>query len=211
MNEYVAQVSPSTADEWLRRIRRCASTRSDDLATFPTFFEFLRRLAIAQPDVIMAYASAIPSELVSFIPPIFAGLEASSRSGSVPPLVEQWIKDGKYLRQIARHFRLASVCDLRLLIALLRRALDLSDTIAVLECIVVVAVRPEFTASPAIDDVFVPGLAYLTQRNDTRWVDEAWFQKNRKLFFSSFDSTRAQLVLDDILSTASRSTSMRRK
>ena len=44
----VARIDADNAVEWLAPIRRCAATKSDDLATFPMFTYFLERLAVVK-------------------------------------------------------------------------------------------------------------------------------------------------------------------
>ena len=47
--EYVASVTDETADEWYGLVERCAAVRSNDMATFPSFAQFLKQLAARAP------------------------------------------------------------------------------------------------------------------------------------------------------------------
>ena len=43
IDEFVAEISETNADEWFSIVRRCAQTESNDAATFPNFGEFLEK------------------------------------------------------------------------------------------------------------------------------------------------------------------------
>ena len=76
--EYVASVTSDTADEWYGVIERCAAVRSNDMATFPSFAEFLKQLAACSPDIVLAYLKR-GDALTGFLPAVLAGLAASSK------------------------------------------------------------------------------------------------------------------------------------
>jgi hypothetical protein len=79
IERFVADISDANADEWLQIIKRCASTKSDDHATFPSFIDFLKRLSAAKPEIALQYLRAAHEELINFLPAILEGLDESAR------------------------------------------------------------------------------------------------------------------------------------
>ena len=80
IDEFVAEISETNADEWLSIIRRCAQTESNDAATFPNFGEFLKKLSKAQPAVVLRYVENLDEKLTGFLGVMLTGLEESNRA-----------------------------------------------------------------------------------------------------------------------------------
>ncbi|MGO9171709.1 MAG: hypothetical protein ACLP7P_07060 [Rhodomicrobium sp.] len=133
IDEYIESVNPDTAKEWLRVIKRCAATRSNDGATFSVFFEFLTRFSAARPEIMLGYLADIPEDLVGFLHGILKGLELSSKAKEAEALMRRWIAEGRYLGPIGRHLRLAKAANSNLIAALSRSAIEAKDRIAVRE------------------------------------------------------------------------------
>src|SRR6185312_646135 len=68
IDEMVESISQENADEWLTFITRCAQTRSNDLATFPSFGSFLVKLATAKPAIVANYLDRLDERLARFLP-----------------------------------------------------------------------------------------------------------------------------------------------
>ena len=195
----VAEVSDANAEEWLRIIKRCAATRSNDLATFPTLIEFLKRLAANKPTIVLRYLEDAREDLVGFLPAFLEGLEQSSEQERTRVLVRRWIAEGRLLRQIARRLRLAREADPDDIRSLSARALEIQDVPAVIEIAVVVVARAELAGMPLVDDVFLPAMQFLTERKDPRWLNDAWFQRTSRNFFGRLTEQQARVVLSNLV------------
>src|SRR4051812_39354896 len=68
IKELVNEIDVSNADKWLETLIRCARTESNDLATFPSFGQFLNQLSEEKPDVILGYLDQLDSRLASVRP-----------------------------------------------------------------------------------------------------------------------------------------------
>lgn len=199
IERFVAEITEVNADDWLQTIQRCASTKSNDLATFPTFITFLKRLSAVKPEIVLRYLRAAHEELIDFLPAFLEGLDESSARQAAQTLVRQWIEQSRYLRQIGRRFRLAQDVDSDDIRALSAKALTAKDVVAVIETTVAVVARTEFADSPIVDDVFIPSIRFLSERKDARWLNDAWFQRASKPFFEALTAPQAEVTLDNLV------------
>ena len=198
--EYIDAISEATEDEWYRVIERCASTKSDDLATFPVFGEFLYRLAKAKPSFAARYLARADDNVLHFLPAFLNGLNDSGSEEEYRAVLTRYLADGKHLVAIARHFRKTSTVVSVSIKEVLKRAIAASDDIAVMECLVLAIERQESQEHALVEDVFVPAIKYLIGRKDARWLHGAWYLPAGKTFFSALSADHANLVLDSLLS-----------
>jgi ppGpp synthetase/RelA/SpoT-type nucleotidyltranferase len=196
---FVDDISDANADEWLQVIKRCGSTKSDDLATFPSFINFLKRLSAAKPKIALQYLRAAHEELIDFLSAFLEGLDESAAQAEARALVREWIAEGRYLRQIARRFRLAREMDADDVRALCAKALGNEDTVAVIETTVAVVARAKFASSSVVDDVYIPSIRFLSDRKDARWLNDAWFQRASKPFFRALTASQAEVTLNNLV------------
>jgi hypothetical protein len=198
--EYIDAISEATEDEWYRVVERCASTKSDDMATFPVFGEFLYRLAKAKPGVATRFLARADDNVLNFLPAFLNGLNESGSDEEYRAILTRYLADGKRLVAIARHFRKTSTVAGDSIKEVLKRAIAASDDIAVIECLVLAIERHEPQEHPLVEDVFVPAIKYLICRKDARWVHGAWYLPVGKTFFPALSADYANLVLDNLLS-----------
>ncbi len=196
---FVADIGEANADKWLNIIKRCASTKSNDLATFPTFINFLKRLSVTKPEFALRYLRAAHEDLMNFLPAFLEGLDDSTARLETRAVVREWIAEGHYLRQIARRFRLAREVDADDIRALSAKALASKDVVAVIETTVAVVARAEFGGSALVEDVYIPSLRFLSDREDARWLNDAWFQRASKPFFRALTASQAEVTLDHLV------------
>jgi ppGpp synthetase/RelA/SpoT-type nucleotidyltranferase len=199
IERFVAEITDANADEWLQIVKRCASTKSNDLATFPTFINFLKRISAAKPDLALRYLRAAHEELANFLPAFLEGLDESSARQEARTLVSEWIEQGRYLRQIGWRFRLAREVDADDIRALSVKALGAEDAVAVIETTVAIVARAEFAGSPLVNEVYVPSIRFLSERKDARWLNDAWFQRASKPFFEALTAPQAEVTLDNLV------------
>jgi ppGpp synthetase/RelA/SpoT-type nucleotidyltranferase len=199
VNKLVGEINPATAAEWLAIIKRCAATESNDGATFLTFVEFLKRLARAQPAIVLGYLKSVPTELERFLNNLLAGLDGGTSAADAQALMRSWVEAGTYLPRLGRHLRLAPVIDENLVRLLATKAIATANREAVIETLVVVVAHKELAAKGLVDDVFIPAVRFLTQHKDVRWLYEAWYQPTAPAFFAALQSDQVSVVLDNIV------------
>jgi hypothetical protein len=97
ITQYVASITRENAEEWYDIVKHCASVKSDDMATFPSFGEFLKQLAARSPDIAIGYLKEDDQVLNNFIPAILGGLAEGARPEEGLSLVTGWIDGGEHL------------------------------------------------------------------------------------------------------------------
>ena len=196
---YVAGIKDDNANQWLDIIKRCAATKSNELATFPTFIAFLQKLSAAKPEIAFGYLHAAHVELIDFLPAFLAGLDNSPARNQARALVREWMAEGRHLRQIGRSCRLATDVEPANLRALSLQALASADSVAVIETLVAIVARPELAGGDLVDDAYLLLLRHLTDSKDARWLNDAWFQRSIKALFGTLTAPQAQLIFDNIV------------
>jgi hypothetical protein len=198
--EYIDAISEETEDEWYRMVERCASTKSNDMATFPVFGEFLYRLAKAKPNVATRFSQRAADNVLNFLPAFLNGLSDSGSDKEYRAVLTRYLADGKHLVAIACHFRKTSTVAIASIKEVLKKAISANDDNAVIECLVLAIEKHEPQKQPLVEDVFLPAIKYLIGRKDARWTHGAWFLPAGKTFFPSLSADQANLVLDSLLS-----------
>src|SRR5262249_47571384 len=120
-------------------------------------------------------------------------------------MIARWLAirtSGRNLTALARQWRISAVEDETLVRAILDKAVTKGDDIAVMECVVAVMNRHTENLEPLITNSFEPGLRYLTERDDARRVNGAWFTTEAKTFFGNLSEETVGLVLDNLMSIA---------
>ncbi len=196
---YVDEVSDETADDWYRLIQRCATTKSDDMATFPIFGEFLHQLSKAKPNFAIAFVQREDADILTFLPAILNGLFESEARDRYAELLEDYLGRNAYLTAIARHCRLVKKDIAGTVKEVLERAIAVDEAIAVSECLIFAIENHDPQGLPLVDTVFVPAIKYLISKRDARWIDRAWFLPEGEKFFQGLPSEYADLVLENLL------------
>lgn len=192
--EYVASVTNETADEWYAVIERCAAVRSNDMATFPSFVEFLKQLAARSPEIVLSYLKRGDS-LAGFLPAVLGGLATSSKPSTASDVMEAWTAEGKHLAAIARHLGLTKNAYPDLLRKVGERALDAKDLIAIIEIIAAVVANNQIDL---VDSIVVPSIRYFTEVCDTRWVSAIWFMPNLQAFIRRLSEAQCEAILENM-------------
>ena len=196
---YVDEVSDETADDWYRLIQRCAATKSDDMATFPVFGEFLHQLSKAKPNFAIAFVRREDADILTFLPAILNGLFESEARNRYAELLEDYLGRNAYLTATARHCRLVKKDTAGTVKEVLERAIAVDEAIAVSECLIFAIENHDPQGLPLVDNVFVPAIKYLISKRDARWIDRAWFLPEGEKFFQGLPSEYADLVLENLL------------
>src|SRR5215510_9870262 len=65
--EYVESLSDETENEWYATVERCAATKSNDMATFPLFGEFLVLLSKHKPEMAERFLLRANDDVLNFL------------------------------------------------------------------------------------------------------------------------------------------------
>jgi ppGpp synthetase/RelA/SpoT-type nucleotidyltranferase len=197
--EYVDSLSDETENEWYGIIELCAATKSNDMATFRLFGEFLVLLGKQKPEIAERLLLRANDDVVNFLTAFLKGLRESGDRAIYDRTVARYLEAGTHLAALARQWRISAMEDERLLGAILDKAVFKEDDIAVMECVVAVIARHSEAPEPLIESCFQPGLRYLTAKNDARWINCAWFIPEAKTFFAQLSAPTTGLVLENLM------------
>lgn len=198
--EYVQDISDQTENEWYATIERCAATKSNDMATFPLFGEFLALLGKQKPEIAERFLQRANDDVLNFLTAFLKGLYDSGSQDIYNRTVARYLDTDTQLWALARQWRLSAVADETRINTILEKAVSKEDHMAVIECVVAVITRQSEDLRFLITRCFEPGLRYLTVRNEMHWVNDAWFAPEAKTFFMKLPEAATEVVLDNLLS-----------
>ena len=192
----LATVDKTSEDIWFDRISRYSRTESDDAATFPVFGDFLERMAEMQPDIVFRYLDRLEGQLTNFLPRMLAGLMRSTGHTQALARIDEWIRDGMHIGQIAWYLRFADPFDEALLRRVLDSAIRHSDENAVRN--VLVAAVSQFSVHPGtlVAEIFLPALRFLVDAGNFSWVRMHWFSWLDSPIIRALDEEQARVVLN---------------
>lgn len=199
IDQFVNSIIAENEAEWFACMERCALTKSNDLATFPTFVTFVVALSKAKPAVVEKYLEAATNNLLNFLPGFLDGLAQSGNEDIYLRVVARFIEQGTQLTALARHWRNSKPAQPSLISEILRKAIAAKDNIAVIECMLFSMEESGSQRVPPSNDLFRPALVYLTESKDARWVHGAWFLGEIPGFFEHLSDDDAALLLQNLV------------
>lgn len=195
---FVRDISRDNEDEWFRFIERCASTKSDDGATFPIFRKFLTNLARTKPETAKRMLARASADLLSFLPSLLNGpFQGDMRIWQ--DFVDKYLADGAHLTSIVLHWRELKPPWPDIVKWVLERAIADGDDVAVIQCVLLAIEAGPGESVPPNDQFFKPAISYLTSRKDARWARGAWFADSALPFFDAMTQDEAELLLDNLV------------
>jgi ppGpp synthetase/RelA/SpoT-type nucleotidyltranferase len=202
VGELLGRITEADAEAWFSRINRFAKTESVDAATFPVFCRFLERFAEQQPRIVLGYLDRIPEPLARFLAWMLNGLMRSRCRSQTLAWIDECIRTGEHLGQVAVHLKFADPCDEALLRRVLDRAIQRDDRTAALN--VMIAAANQFPANPGhlVENHFLPALRHLAGVGDRRWVKLSWFTWFGSKILRSLNQVQAREVLSALVPCA---------
>lgn len=197
-NRYIDEINAANESDWFDLIARCAETKSNDLATFPVFGNFISKLAEYKPEVASRFLAKASDDLRNFLAGFLNGLALSGRPDIYERILETELESAKNLTGVARHLRYSDVKKPDFAARLLKRAIDKGDQIAIIECVLLV-LEHYGTEKISDADTFVrDALTFLNDRKDPRWVSEAWFLEKATKFYEELSPERTVQLLQNL-------------
>lgn len=196
VSEYVDSVTSQSANDWLNFIRRCSKTRSDDLATFPVFGQFIRLLSEKKPEISLNYLNEFKDEIAAFLPVFLGGLWKSNRRNEAQVLVDSWVAKRLHLNAIARHYCVNDIpFNEKRFLNILEAAIEVDNTTAVIEIVSSCVAKYDEPNSMPIINIFLDAIMFLTNKKDARWVSSVWFKVENNGFFEALDADQTETIL----------------
>ncbi|MDH0867862.1 hypothetical protein [Mitsuaria sp. GD03876] len=199
-----AQVPADGFDVWRARILRFAQTESNDLATFPVFYEFLTEVAASYPDFGFELLTQHADPLSRFLIPLLRGIWGGDKKAQLLPLMTRWIdeaseKETSFLIACAKVFLSTKDIDFDILDRILDKATRLRDTFVVRQVATVAVGRSNSGARKAdLKTLFLRALSRLTDLGDAGWVQEIWYRKEATEMVGEFSPEERREVLKNL-------------
>ncbi len=194
---YIDEIRVENEDDWYDLIARCAETKSDDMATFPVFNEFLGNLGVHQPEVAERFLSRASDGIVRFLAAFLNGLVISGRPDIYERVLERELDSCRNIIGVVRHLRYSDVRRPGIPARLLDQAIDRADPIAVAECLLLALEHWGTGRITDADTLVYNALTFLNERKDTRWVLWAWSLPSLK-FYDELTPERGALMLQNL-------------
>ncbi len=199
-----AQVPADGFDVWRARILRFAHTESNDLATFPVFYEFLAEVAALYPDFALELLNDHADPLSRFLIPLLRGVWDGDGKAQLLPLMTRWIneaseKQTSFLSACAKVFLSTKDIDFDILERILEKATRLRDVFVIRQVATVAVGRSNSGAWKAdLKRLFLRALPRLTELGDAGWVREIWYRKEATEMVAEFSSDERRDVLKNL-------------
>lgn len=194
---YLDAINDDTYDEWRDRILELAKARSDDLAMFPIFYDFLKSLAQRLPAMALELVQDHEERMQPFIIALLRGLWISDRAADVQALAKRWMAERTKLAVIAKSLNVDQSPRLDLLVEIMDEADCLNDAegaAAIIESMGVAA-RQFGLGHAEAKGIFQKGMRMVARRHDSRWVNVIWFNQDfRKLVETMNQAERAEVL-----------------
>ncbi|WP_428382514.1 hypothetical protein [Nevskia ramosa] len=181
-----SRISDEGFDVWRRRILTFAKTESNDLATFPVFYEFLVEVASSYPEFALDLLIKNSDQLSRFLIPLLRGLWDGDKREELLPVIRERVQHAQpdqtsFLYSCAKLFLSTKHVDVELLCQLLDKAIELKDAFVVRQVAsVAIARSADDEFHEQLKALFLKTLRYLTELGDANWVREIWFRKEAK-------------------------------
>ncbi|MBA5639461.1 hypothetical protein H3H37_20570 [Duganella sp. LX20W] len=174
---YLDEIDDSSFDLWKNRILEFSKTRSNDMAMFPVYYEFLESIGKEKPQLALNLITVHEEVMAYFLIPLIRGLWANVHQPEIEGIVREWISAGRNLTTIAKSLYNVGVSKLDVLTAVLTRASEIDDRETLMQIMGVAANLYSEGANDAMP-IFMQALRELAKKNDTRWVSVIWFRKD---------------------------------
>jgi hypothetical protein len=190
----VEEINESNEPQWRTRILKFSETRSDDLAMFPVYYEFLELLGQRRPRLALELLTEHEETMGPFQIALMIGLWSSSLSEEVAAVADRWISAGTHLVTVAKSLIKGGDSRLETLSAVIGKGSELEDHSAIVHAMGTAA-RLHGEGVVAAKGVFMHGLRGLAKRNDANWARAVWFNRDFKALIASMDAgERAEML-----------------
>ncbi|HDS1779743.1 TPA: hypothetical protein QEM49_004303 [Pseudomonas putida] len=197
--QYLSEIDESSYLKWRDRILEFSKTRSNDLAMFPVYYDFLESIGKEKSDLAMELLIDHEEVMAPFFIALMRGLWASATPNHIEVVVKRWIEAGRYLTTIAKSLYKVGASHLEILAEVAGRAAALADVGAMTQ---VMSVAASLYAEGEVDakPIFMRSLRELVERDDASWASEIWFSREFKALISQMEKNERAEVLTSLTS-----------
>lgn len=197
--EYAHSINSENWATWKQRILKFCETESNDLATFPIFYEFLSEVAECEPSFAFELISQKMEKIANFTIPIYRGLWGSDLRDQCRGLLLALCQQGQQLVAITKLFLWDVHPDHELLKSVLSAASENRNEYVLALLLEVAANQFERDESFAKKELFIPVLIVLKNLRSKYWVRTLWYHRNVRNLVSHLSRDEVKTLLDAIV------------
>lgn len=197
--QYVAAIDDTNEALWRTRILTFSETRSDDLATFPVYYEFLELLGQRRPQLALELLTAHEETMGPFQIALMGGLWIGAKSDEVAAIADRWIAAGTHLTTVAKSLINGGERRLGMLSGVIGKGSEL-DNHDVIVYAMGTAARLHGKGAVSAKGIFMLGLRELAKRHDADWARAVWFNRDFKALIANMHAEERAEVLRSLAS-----------
>lgn len=196
---FVEEIDEATYDTWRDRILEFSRTRSDDMATFPVYYDFLQSIGKERPRLALELVGDHEDVMGPFLIALMRGLWTSAEHERVQQIADRWIQSGQHLTALAKSLYTVGANRLSVLTAIVDRAVAVDDRATLMEAMGVAASLYVEGATDA-KAIFMRLLRTLAQHDDARWASVAWFSRDFRALVGTLNKDELAELLATLVS-----------
>jgi hypothetical protein len=196
---FIESITPETESVWLDRIVRYSQIESADLATFPVYIDFLERLAAQRGEFALRLIQKHAADVDSFLTPLLRGLAAGGSKEVAWKLIDGWLQESRYLRQIANSLVDSAIFSPELLARVLDKAIEAKNIRAIVACMSSAVSNFSTDQYREPINLFASAIFALTELNSSAWVFDLWFRPKIKDFLGALDEILVDSILTNLM------------
>ena len=197
--QFVAEIDDTNEPRWRTRILKFSETRSDDLAAFPVYYDFLELLGQRRPRLAIELLTAHKETMEPFQIALMAGLWVGAQSDEIAAIAERWIAAGTHLIAVAKSLIKGGERRLGMLSAVIGKGSELNNHDVIVHAMGTAA-RLHGEGVVAAKGIFMHGLRELAKRRNAEWARAVWFNRDFKTLIASMDADERAEVLSSLAS-----------
>lgn len=196
---FVEEIDEANYDTWRDRILEFSRTKSDDMATFPVYYDFLQSIGKERPRLALELVGDHEDVMEPFLIALMRGLWTSVERERVQQIADGWIQSGRNLTALAKSLYSVGADRLSVLTAIVDRAVALDDRAVLMQAMGVAASLYVEGAADA-KAIFMRLLRTLAQYDDAGWASVAWFSRDFRALVGALNKDELAELLATLVS-----------
>lgn len=192
--KYLEEINDTSYATWHNRILEFSRTRSNDLATFPVYYDFLKSIGEKHPRLALDLLYNHEELMKPFLIALLNGLWISVNQSDVESIVKCWIENGRNLASIAKSLYQVGTSRLDVLAAVVDRATVVDDREAIIQAMSVAA---NLFLEGASDSkaIFMRSLREMSKRDDSSWANTMWLSRDFRALIDAMEAEERSELL----------------
>jgi hypothetical protein len=140
------------------------------------------------------------SGLARFLASFLCGLDKAGKGDAVRLLTKTWVREGCHIEQILRYCADSAKLDLALLEEATAKAIELGQDFEVSVAVEASVGWSGEETERLVERIFLPGIRYLTAKNQFRWVRALWPRREGRDLIKVLTPAQDDVLLEYMVS-----------